>query len=132
MRKNIGRRRGMKKAIELLEEAKDEALNVACELDIGSTWRNRLGITIDNLEAVIAELQHPRWETPEQWEKCTGEKYPDTWAVYMRVQNKKGEWAGWLPTSYGASRLTLSVRQVVCATEAGPPPDTWVPEEAGQ
>jgi hypothetical protein len=118
----------MKKAIELLEKA-EGAIMLATA---GKPDSSDLGLCIEAIGYInntIALLQSPRRETPEQWEKRTGEKYPGTWAVYMRVQNKKGEWSGWLPTSYGASRLTLSVSQVVCATEAGPPPDTWEPEE---
>jgi hypothetical protein len=118
----------VKKVVDLLERA-EGAVMLMTGGDIDDGDRELCDEAIKYINDAMALLQSPRQETPEQYKKRTGKPWPDNWAVYMRLQNKKGEWSGWLPTSYGASRLALSVCQVVCVAEAGPPPDNWEPEK---
>jgi hypothetical protein len=101
------------------------------------------------INSALDLLQSPRWETPEQWEKRTGEKWPDDWAVYWRYSEifayKAKEWIpgkelvpvyyAWDLEFYGPLKEKYSSEiyddriDIVCATEAGPPPDDWKPEE---
>jgi hypothetical protein len=85
---------------------------------------------LELLNDAIAELKAPpRWETPEQYEKRTGEAWLDNWAVYYR-QKEHGTWSGWIVVKYSFAQRGLEDTEhvIVCATEAGPPPDGWMPE----
>jgi hypothetical protein len=81
----------------------------------------------------------PRWYTPEQWENHTGKPWPNEWAVYYRKRYKPTifepeTWTIWMVAKHKSIK-TLKNRyapqevQVVCAAEAGAPPDGWRPEE---
>jgi hypothetical protein len=73
----------------------------------------------------------PDWETPEQWEKRTGEAWPDDWAVYAlerRYTVLNDVIVAFEAMSYGAAKWK-GLDKIICATEAGPPPDDWKPEE---
>jgi hypothetical protein len=112
----------MKKVIELLETAKELAL-------YGSR-----STTVSCIEEAIAELKAlPRWETPEQREKRTGEAWPENWAVYALYENNDGTsqwfWGGYKKEMDRFMRHNKNPLNIVCATEAGPPPDDWRPEE---
>jgi hypothetical protein len=76
----------------------------------------------------------PRWETPEQWEKRTGEPWPDDWAVYVRLPNDAREKRRIYDCyAYKTAKELKSSHpgtELACATEAGPPPNNWRPEEA--
>jgi hypothetical protein len=76
-------------------------------------------------------IEVPAWETPEQYEKRTGEKWPDDWAVYSL--NELNECNAWSVGVYKHERLYMkdhkTMKAIVCATEAGRPPDDWRPEE---
>jgi hypothetical protein len=86
---------------------------------------------IDMLKEAIAELEAPpRWETPEQWEKRTGKAWPNKAAVYYRCSRADF----WVVSSFGEAKRDIAMSfvhtaDIVCATEAGPPPDGWQPEE---
>jgi hypothetical protein len=85
----------------------------------------------------------PNFETPEQWEKRTGEKWKG--AVYFNLFSRKdgkslytdgryqvsstGEIIETIDRVMGLLGFPDCVVVVVCATEAGPPPDGWKPEE---
>jgi hypothetical protein len=98
---------------------------------------------VSAIDDALSELETPRWYTPEQWEERTGEPWPENGAVYF--------WngcAGWAIMYYGRwkemiiklgeeggyKRLPEKETQypAVCATEAGPPPDGWRPENKEQ
>jgi hypothetical protein len=85
---------------------------------------------IDRLEKT--RLEKSRWYTPEQWEKRTGKAWPDDWAVYCRYRSNGDELqCHWRATTYDLIKNEewwLDQKQIVCATEAGPPPDDWIPE----
>jgi hypothetical protein len=78
---------------------------------------------------VLIPLPLPHWETPEQWEKRTGEAWPVIGAVYWRF--KKDVSAGderWHVSTLDMARHTAKFvtaeankKQIICATEAGPP-----------
>jgi hypothetical protein len=119
----------MKKVIELLEEAKRFA-GIGLKNDV-----------IYNINDALEELENPLWYTPDRWEQLTGEPWPDNWAVYFMA---------WFPDGHPvyidgiwrtmalhearerASGLTKYIVTIVCATEAGPPPDDWKSEEEGR
>jgi hypothetical protein len=75
--------------------------------------------------------EKPRWETPEQWEKRTGEPWPDSWAVYVRQADGSSPW---IVKQYLDVKITkwLVPITIICATEAGTPSDDWRPEEENQ
>jgi hypothetical protein len=100
------------------------------EYDLEGDW---------NLNGVIEFLQNrlkrevktnPRWETPEQYEKRTGKKWLYDWAVYFKTAIAYSHGLG--DVEWGVCRRkTASIDHDICvvATEAGPPPDDWRPEE---
>ena len=61
--------------------------------------------------------------TPEQYKKRTGREWPDNAAVYSRAKNTNGGWSLWSISSFWCAKLTVYEIQIVCATEAGPPPN---------
>jgi hypothetical protein len=122
----IDRRQQMKKVIDRLEHVINE---------LGPRYVSCYARYL--LDRVIAELKAPpSWETPEQWEKCTGEKYPDeapVWTVSKYAIDGK-------PTKYNRLRWWLGTYKeakdnevnsiVFCAyNHLGPPPKDWRPEE---
>jgi hypothetical protein len=122
----------MKKAIELLEEALETMLQVT---RIPEHYQE-----VAYIKEAIAELKaRPRWETPAQWEKRTGKAWPDNWAVYFLNFSDSDIW--WDIAPYweikeidgiqliGDKKIDFGKKEIVCATEAGPPPDAWKPEE---
>ncbi|MDR1278805.1 MAG: hypothetical protein LBK02_08640 [Treponema sp.] len=118
----------MKKVIELLERA-ESAIMVASGVDDPDSLSEAINIIND----VMAELKAPpRWETPEQWEQRTGKAWPDSWAVYAMYETNDGE-RQWYCEDYGYAqhkehRRCTNPVAIICATEAGPPPDGWMPE----
>jgi hypothetical protein len=120
----------MKEMIELLEDVKAfllERYTFCLEEGINN---KPLKQRIDMLSEAVLELQHPRWETPEQWEKRTGEKWPEGWAVYVLVRSKytREKEYRWEAYKYYDTRPFRGHNPIVCATEAGPPPNNWRPE----
>jgi hypothetical protein len=110
----------MKKAISSLKAAKGILLGI-----IGDE-NDPASVAYDLLEEAIEELE-PRWETPEQWEKRTGEKLDANAAVYFEWDRTVSDW--------GVCRYQSAIRDhdiCVVATEAGPPPPDWKPGEAGK
>jgi hypothetical protein len=83
-----------------------------------------LAEAIDRLRSLGAEQAPPRWETPEQWKELTGEEWPEAWGVYTLF------YGGWILQRYREAKLmgTYMPITIVCATEAGPPPEDWRPE----
>jgi hypothetical protein len=110
----------MKKAIELLEKV--EALVMVIFSDGENS--GECDEIINHLNDAMALLRTPRWETPEQWEKRTGEKLDANAAVYFKWDRTVSDW--------GVCRYQSAIRDhdiCVVATEAGPPPDGWRLEE---
>jgi hypothetical protein len=114
----------MKKIIEILGQARFAALNVSVSMAVSYIEK-----AVDELTAL------PRWETPEQREKRTGEAWPDTWAVYIYVIDwppMMTVWKGWKVMPYGKAKTYIPRKEfevcIICATESGPPPDNWEPE----
>jgi hypothetical protein len=79
----------------------------------------------------LIPLPQPRWETPEQWEKRTGEAWPDKGPVYYRCSRTDY----WVVSSFEDARRDIVMSplvltaDIICAAEAGPPPSGWRPEE---
>lgn len=68
--------------------------------------------------------------TPIEYEKRTGEPWPDNWAVYARAQYTTGEYSTWGVCNYADAAFTMYTTQIVCAnSNSGKPPDGWMPEE---
>jgi hypothetical protein len=120
----------MKQAIEQLEQAKLFIQNI-------ETRGNHAYLDRENakacVERAIARLKDSLcWETPEQREKRTGEKWPKKGAVYYRVYKL---YASDFDGAWGVCRYETAQRYrdiCVVATEAGPPPDDWVPESVAE
>ncbi|MDR1230873.1 MAG: hypothetical protein LBK61_05680 [Spirochaetaceae bacterium] len=100
------------------------------EYDLEGDW---------NLNGVIEFLKNRlkrevetnlRWETTDQYEKRTGKAWPDDWAVYYR-QKEHGAWSDWVIAKYSFVNNGLDNIDhiIICATEAGRPPDDLRPEE---
>jgi hypothetical protein len=101
----------MKRVIEILELAKK----------LAAIDNSRAAISC--IREAIAELEgRPKWETPEQYRERTGEEWPDDWAVYVPAVE-----GGYVPEIYSLAQFA-GAEIIVCATEAGPPPDDWRPE----
>jgi hypothetical protein len=133
----------VKKVIELLEEA----FYQVSRSDSGYKG-TRLGRALDAIEEAITILKTPpRWETPEQRKERTGEEWPENALVYYRYAGARETYEGIYYDEFGGEwgyaaykRIRGFAReaekhkngryQIVCANEAGPPPDDWKPEEA--
>jgi hypothetical protein len=111
----------MKQVIEMLAQA----YGIIRENLIGD--EDDINMVCNLIAGAVADLKAPRWETPEQREKRTGEPWPDDWAVYALYETAAGEERFWAAEEYCYSRNGKS-KCIVCATEAGPPPDDWDPE----
>jgi hypothetical protein len=114
------------KIIELLSEAKESMF-------LGSYYP-----AVELIEEALTRLKAPlRRETLEQWEKRTGEKYPDEAPVYeKRFFTKPLGATVWICHAYGFAlrdkkkypkRMTHNI--ILAADYRGPPPDGWMPEE---
>lgn len=112
-----------KEVIDLLKKAKQKGRFATLE------------IALDNIDKALAKLQAlPRYETPEQYEERTGNKWRDWDAVYARyVWN----YPRWRAMSYSEAKegryyersCPFDITHIVIATEDGCPPWEWVPEE---
>jgi hypothetical protein len=125
----------VKKAIEKLESAKD-GLAEAQDFLSRETIKDMLTVVSGIIDEALAILQAPpRWETPEQREKRTGEPWPGEAPVWERYVSSYSKGL-WLLTTHKEAKGVADDRikvgynsEVVLATEAGPPPDGWMPEE---
>jgi DNA-directed RNA polymerase subunit RPC12/RpoP len=77
------------------------------------------------------------FETPEQYKDRIGKAWPDNRAVYWRYEGdvKEGD-TRWYVSQYHHAIIRgkfvgagNNKKHIVCATEAGQPPDDWRPEE---
>ena len=130
----------MKKAIELLEQVKYDITLVSPNSGFQRDVIFHITEQID--EAIAALKAPPRWETPEQREKRTGEPWPDDWPVYCCGQTdefakrydallKRPHGYTWMCMTYKKAKNYefYKMTHIICATEAGPPPDGWRLEE---
>jgi hypothetical protein len=84
-----------------------------------------------------------KWETPEQYEKRAGEPWPDDGTVYYRCYYIRAGVKNFLMANEWRTHIWGKIKnqirkgtqiapgydiEVVCATEAGPPPYEWPPE----
>jgi hypothetical protein len=116
----------VKKTIELLAMAESE---IKSESDKSAIVGSKLVGIASYIREALTELKTPRWYTPEQWKAKTGKSWQDDWAVYTRALDTSGKWSDWVVCDYADAKCTLYEVQIVCATESGPPPDNWMPEE---
>jgi hypothetical protein len=122
----------VKKAIELL----NESLMIIPDpnrLLAGDIWRPSECLKAKKLISTALDIlkSPPGWETPEQWEKRTGEPWKGT--VYFNIFSRKDGKSLYVDGQYQISSMSNIVYYyyvvvVVCATEARPPPDGWKPE----
>jgi hypothetical protein len=68
----------------------------------------------------------PRWETPEQWKKRTGEKYPDKAPVWCADNDNPAD--PWF-LDYYKNAVDDERYYIICAVEGLVLPDDWRPEE---
>jgi hypothetical protein len=127
----------MKKVIELLQTASG-GLEIAGKGGFSrSTQIAMMQEAQNHINAALVELKSaPRWETTEQWERRTGEPWPDDWAVYVQItRGDNGYVYKWKPSTLREALINKSSPiwenhqiEIICATEAGPPPEDWRPE----
>jgi hypothetical protein len=114
----------MKKAIELLGQARHQLGDI-----VGATIldANRKSTVKDCINKALSILQAPRWETPEQREKRTGEPWPDNWPVFFEYGENTNYWQ---IERFGRvkNERVLKIGRICVFTEFGPPPDDWEPK----
>jgi hypothetical protein len=114
----------VEKAIELLQDLK---------LDIHNLYVDRYSVALKDeaiklVNTIIHELKSvPRWETPEQWEKRMGEKYPDRAPVWCADNDNPAD--PWF-LDYYENAVDDERYYIICAVEGLVPPDDWRPEES--
>jgi hypothetical protein len=117
-----------------MDEAKEAVEGITF---CGRNKERRIRLALNRIECAkgaietLIPLPPPRWETPEQYEKRTGETWPDDWAVYALYENNDGEkqwfWGGYEKERDKTGRRNKNPVAIVCATEAGPPPENFKP-----
>jgi hypothetical protein len=120
----------MQRAIELLTQAYDWICKATLE---NEDYCDCLSEALNIIDEAIAEIKAPpRWETPEQRKERTGEEWPDMNAVYVQAYRDFQGTEDWEPQHEWGATLYWEVKgrnfPIVCATEAGRPPDDWAPE----
>jgi hypothetical protein len=131
----------MKKVIELLEQAKLDLIKFSRD-------HSKVGLAmsaLSNIEEVLYDLRvRPRWETPDQWEKRTGEAWKG--AVYFNLLRKRDGRSVYIGDKYQTCSIeeareiidNLENKQnchdytpiIICAnSDSGKPPDGWRPEK---
>jgi hypothetical protein len=109
----------------------------------GREEEKRINLALDRIECArgaietLIPLPLPRWETPEQWEKRTGEAWPDDGAVYFTHNTLDGTNVSWAICTYEKYKHYEKFNpgdgfRGVVTTEAGPPPYGWLPETGAQ
>jgi hypothetical protein len=112
----------VKKVIEVLESLRG---NLLCINAAGVSERRRrkaIGL-VDEAIAILKSL--PRWETPEQWEKRTGEKYPDRAPVWCIDNDDPAD--PWF-LDYHENAVEDEQYYIICAVGGLVPPNDWKPE----
>jgi hypothetical protein len=119
----------VKQTIEYLETALKKLGCVVTGV-IYTAYQEPFSVACNSLRLAIIRLKNKCcWETPEQYEERTGEKWPNNGAVYCRYNYPNTGWTAWEATSYEWAKSSLWEKQIVIATESGPPPDDWKQEE---
>jgi hypothetical protein len=124
----------MEKVIEFLELSRALCyyLTTKCEIKrLGAKDVEKVEKLVKDIDDAIAELKAPRWYTPERWEQRTGEPWPDSGAVYYRYVSTTGKLDVWRIGNYeniansnhDFRSHNAGYHQIICATEAGPPPE---------
>jgi hypothetical protein len=115
-------------AHDLLQAAENEVEEIPCS-DKRKILQatTKISCAMGALETLIP-LPLLHWETPEKRKDRTGEEWPDDWAVYYRVSKADC----WVVFTYGEAKRDavhsfIPLAQIICATEAGRPPDGWEP-----
>jgi hypothetical protein len=116
----------VKKAIELLERA-EGAIMLATAGKPDSSDLELCTEAINYINDAMAELKSsPRWETPEQWEKRTGDKYPDKAPVWCADNDVPAD--PWF-LEYHENAVDDERYYIICAVGGLVPPDSWRPEK---
>lgn len=79
--------------------------------------------TLETIDLFLAKS--PTYETPEQYKERTGKEWPDRNAVYA-LHGEDGK-KYYCPSSYMLAKRGKR-KIIICATEAGCPPDDYLPE----
>jgi hypothetical protein len=120
----------VKKVIEKLAEAKRILRCRGPKLELSDFYD-----VYNCIADALIELEAPRWYTPERREAETGEAWPEDWGVYVVHQKFETDfYPDWYISDYRSAkykkdRKEYAIAYIICATEAGPPPDGWRPEE---
>jgi hypothetical protein len=126
----------VKKAIELLEKAREKTAIAYVEGDIfrRETIENIVLEAHSLIDEAIEKLKKPRWYTPERWEAETGEAWPDNGPVYIMNITYENLHTDWHVASFCMAKVyrlsnVYKKTQIVCATNNRPPPDDWRAED---
>jgi hypothetical protein len=135
----------MKKVIELLEKARENTAKGISDNPFYAATKACYNANLLLNEALgILKKAAPHWETPEQYKERTGKAWPDGAAVFYRDRGYHDvgltDWCLWKlmlhkeavekPKEINCSGVSTEDCQIICATEAGPPPEDWKPEES--
>jgi hypothetical protein len=115
----------MKQTIEQLEQAKLFIQNIATRGNHAYLDRENAKACVERAIALLKDSLC--WETPEQREKRTGNPWPDNWAVYGKYHFENPEVEKFELMEHNAAKRD-GYDVIVCATEAGRPPDSWEPD----
>ena len=72
-------------------------------------------------EGKLENMIIPNYETPAQYKKRTGKKYPEEGAVFGKPDNK------WIATTWSYAKLICNAKDIVIADPPVPPNDNWRP-----
>jgi hypothetical protein len=103
-----------------------ETVTQLASMELGAPYKEAAYMANRLIQEAIALLKAPRWETPEQYEKRTGEKWPDDWAVYALYEDNDGNRDWFCGTHHCEQKKKIKIKNknplmIICATEAGPP-----------
>jgi hypothetical protein len=118
----------VKRVIDLLEEALDK---ISCVAGADGKERKLVREGESLINEAVDLLENPPYYNPERWKALMGKEWQDKAAVYYRCSRADT----WVISSFGEAKRDIVMSlipsaDIICATEAGIPPNDWKPEEA--
>jgi hypothetical protein len=104
---------------------------------ISDIWKPKIDeCKLCNAPCIRTIVTIPDYETPQQYEKRTGNAYPDNGLVWVQYYNKGnyGEFDGWSVKTYLEAKkdienYKLIYKYIVITDPPVPPPKNWKPEK---
>jgi hypothetical protein len=118
----------VKRVIDLLEETLDR---ISCVAGADRKERKLVREGERLINEAVDLLIMPCWYTPDRWKDLTGKEWQDKAAVYYRCSRADT----WVILSFEEAKRDIVMSlipsaDIICATEAGIPPNDWKLEEA--